>query len=204
MRRLAAHLQHAGFTVHNLNYPSRRLPADELVHFVSAEIAKHCAGVSRIHGVGHSLGALLLRAWAASATRERARLSRLVLLAPPNSGSEIVDRVGGTGLFRLLFGPAGGVLGTAADAFPHRIPTVSCEVGVIAATRSINPIGSLLLPGRNDGAVSVYRTHLQGMRDHIEMPHSHTLVMRAPRVMEQVLHFLRYGCFKRRGTPERR
>lgn len=193
MRPLARRLETAGFTVHNIGYPSRRYPPERLCRIIAGEIADRCPDGGIIHGVGHSLGALLLRAVAEAEVAER--VGRLVLLAPPNGGSEIVDRLGKNRLFRALFGPSGVALGTEEGSFPNRLAPITGEVGVIAATRSINPLGSLLLPGGNDGAVAIARTAVEGMADYIELPSSHTFIMRAPETAAQVLHFLRHGRF---------
>jgi triacylglycerol esterase/lipase EstA (alpha/beta hydrolase family) len=52
------------------------------------------------------MGGILVGRWlsdVATAT-ERERIGRIVMLGPPNHGSEIVDKLGGWLLFRLLNG----------------------------------------------------------------------------------------------------
>ena len=68
-------------------------------------------------------------------------------------------------------------------------------LGVIAGTRSINPILSQSLPNPDDGKVSVENTRVAGMTDFIEMPYTHTFMMGAEPVIRQVQHFLRSGRF---------
>ncbi len=68
---------------------------------------------------------------------------------------------------------------------------------MIAGSRSIYPLGSLVIPGPGDGRVSVASTRAAGMADHLVLPVTHPLMMRSPAVMRQTLHFLRHGRFGR-------
>ena len=51
------------------------------------------------------------------------------------------------------------------------------------------------LPNPDDGKVSVESTKVEGMRDFIVVPHSHTFIMRAEVFIQQTIHFLREGSF---------
>jgi hypothetical protein len=52
-----------------------------------------------------------------------------------------------------------------------------------------------LLPGENDGSVSVASTRLAGATGFLTVPHSHTFIMRSRRVHDEVIGFLRTGRF---------
>jgi pimeloyl-ACP methyl ester carboxylesterase len=193
MRRLEIRLGAAGYRVHNLGYPSTRLGPTALVARLTREIERRAGEAERLHFVGHSLGGLLARACLAQ--QRPANLGRLVMLAPPNHGSELADLFGRSPWFRRVLGPVAPLLGTGAESFPSQLPGPDFEVGVIAGTRSVNPLGTLLIPGRSDGTVSLRSARLEGMADFATVPVPHPFIMQSPRVAQLVVAFLRDGRF---------
>jgi triacylglycerol lipase len=193
MRPLARSLSAAGYRVHRLDYPSTRATPEAIVQVLHGAISRCCADSKRVSFVTHSLGGIMVRAYLAE--HPTPQLGRVVMLAPPNHGSEYVDAVGGFRLFTGLLGPTAAQLGTAPTSLPNRLPGADFEVGVIAGTGSINPLGAVLIDGADDGTVSVASTRLAGMRDFIEVPVSHTFIMRNREVARQTIEFLRSGQF---------
>jgi len=195
MWRIERRLAQEGFRVHAIGYPSIWSSIDEILDEVDRELALCCADEPRIHFVTHSLGGLVLRAWAARAGSER--IGRVVMLGPPNHGSEIIDRLGP---MRRALGPTGGDLGTGPDALAARLARdapVEFELGVIAGNRSWNLLGSWILDGPDDGAVSVESARIDGMRDFVVLPSTHSFMMYAAEVAAQAIHFVEHGRFDR-------
>ena len=120
------------------------------------------------------------------------------MLSPPSQGSEIVDAFTESPLLRSFLGPAGSRLGTDSVGFASQLPPIRFSVGIIAGDRSLNPLGSWLVPGPDDGTVGVDRAKLDGAADFIVLPATHTFIMNRSDVAEEVVHFLRRGRFRER------
>lgn len=194
MSRLADTLNQAGYAVANIDYPSTEADPDELAAILGVAVESCCSHAQRVHFVTHSLGGIVARAYLAE--NRPANLGRVVMIAPPNRGSEIVDLLGGLRLFRRLFGPTAVALRTGDSGLTQALPPVDYEVGVIAGDRPVNPLGAFVIPGADDGAVSVEGTKLEGMTDFITVHRSHSFIAGAPEVGRQTVHFLRDGAFE--------
>jgi len=195
MLRMARTLAASGYRVSNLRYPSHKRAIEYLATNHLSPTVQACRenGADRVHFVTHSLGAILVRYYLAKNKLDE--LGRVVMLAPPNAGSELADRLADLALFQFAGVPAGQQLGTSEDSLPNRLGPVDYPVGIIAGSRSMNPLLSLFIPGTNDGKVSVDRTRLPGMTDFLVVPYTHTMLMNRYRVIRQTRHFLRQGKF---------
>ena len=196
MKSMARSLAAAGFMVCNVSYPSRHYTVATLAaDFVMPEISKCFPGnTAPIDFVTHSLGGIIARELAA--TGAITNFGRVVMLSPPSQGSEVVDKLGSLALFRAVNGPAGLELGTGPDAVPRQLGPARFNVGIITGTHTINPILSLLIPGPDDGKVSVQRARLEGMADFIALPVSHPFIMNNRDAIRQTIHFLKFGSFQ--------
>lgn len=195
MVRMVKALERCGYRVHNLGYSSRRKAIKRLAEDIGRQIYQiNPTPETKIHFVTHSLGGIVLRCYLKS--DRPPNLGRVVMLAPPNQGAELADIFGGFPLYRWILGPAGAQIGTDTDSLPNTLGPVDYEVGVIAGNRSLNPLFSQLIPGPDDGRVSVERTRLAGMADFLIVPCIHPLIKNYVGVIQQTIHFLQHGCFQ--------
>lgn len=199
MAPMAEYLEARGYEVHNIGYPSTEHDIRELTRFLGKELARCCPDDAALHFVTHSLGGVLVRAYL-DAGQPR-QLGRVVMLSPPNHGSELADWLQESWLSEIRAIPAIAELGTDPQSVPNRLGPARFELGIITGARSWHPFGSWLIEGESDGVVSVESARLEGSRDFLVVPHTHTFIMRAPAVAEQVLHFLRQGRFALASQP---
>jgi triacylglycerol esterase/lipase EstA (alpha/beta hydrolase family) len=191
---LASRLTQAGFEVHNLDYPSTEETIDQLVEMLDGEVERCCLNSEKtVHFVTHSLGGILVRAYISQKRPDN--LGRVVMLSPPNQGTQLVDELRDNPLFQWATGPAGQELGTDPSNFPNRLGPADFEVGIITGTRSLNPLTSWLVTGEDDGKVSVESAQLEGMADFLVVPNTHTFIMNSSQVAREVVHFLELGTF---------
>jgi len=195
--KLERHLGNKEFCVVNIGYPSREKTIQELSVDVIQTAIEQCSTFDaiKIHFVTHSMGGILVRYYFEH--NEVPNLGRVVLLSPPNSRSEVVDKLSDTRIFRWINGPAGEQLGTKPGSLPKTLGAPNYEVGIITGAKTINPILSLLIPGKDEGKVSVESAKLRGMKGFLVVHKTHSFIMNDEKVLEQVTAFIKNGIFNR-------
>ncbi|NUM43813.1 MAG: alpha/beta fold hydrolase [Anaerolineales bacterium] len=197
MQPLAGKLAARGFQTLNLDYPSRKFPLETLAGRVWADIQTTFGTVPGtppppLNFVTHSMGGIVVRVLARDFP---VQIHRAVMLAPPNQGSEWADALPRAWMGKVM-GPAGLQLGTSPDSLPNQLGPVNFPLGVIAGSFPDNPLAPFIIPGPNDGRVSVARTQVAGMADHMTFPAGHFFLRYLPGVVRQVVGFLEKGRFR--------
>ncbi|MFM7606360.1 MAG: esterase/lipase family protein [Prosthecobacter sp.] len=189
----------AGYEVVLVAYPSRRVGVEAAVReFVAPAIENLLASrtVKKLHFVTHSLGGVVFRWWAALHA-EKLPMGRAVLVAPPNNGSEIADKLVDWVVAKKILGPVLQDLRTDEDATPKRLGPVKVETGVIMGDEANLPFFRQWLAGASDGVVTVEGGRIGGLVDFLVLPAGHTWIMWRPKVLNAAVHFIREGCFPR-------
>src|ERR1039457_2113149 len=130
-------LSESGYQVLNVDYPSRSGSIEKLSDEAIGGAVSDCQrdGTVAIHFVTHSLGGILVRSYLTRHTIPN--LGRVVMLGPPNRGSEVVDKLGSWWIFKKLNGStARKELGTDKNSTPNQLGPANFCVGVIAGDRS--------------------------------------------------------------------
>tara|TARA_B110000211_G_C14093395_1_gene560990 strand:+ start:9154 stop:9807 length:654 start_codon:yes stop_codon:yes gene_type:complete len=192
MDKMAQRLTEHGYKVLNIDYPSRALPIEQLAEQTISDALKQCHDMP-VSFVTHSMGGILVRQFLSKHSIKN--LNKVVMLGPPNKGTEIVDKLSHLPGFSFVNGAAGMQLGTSELSVPNQLGKANFDVGIIAGTQSINLLLSSLIPDTDDGKVSVESTKIEGMNDHIEMPTTHVFMMRNEAVIAQVICYLEQGKF---------
>lgn len=185
-------LTRRGYAVVNPDYASTEVPIGEMAEAtVPAAMAECPEGT--VHFVTHSLGGILVRRAFLEGAPER--LGRVVMMGPPNQGSQLAESLDDWEVFGLMMGPAGRQLGTGPASVPLSLPGVDYPVGVIAGNRTLNPVFSAMIDGPDDGKVGVEETELEGMAERIVLPVTHTFMMNNPVAIAETIRFLEQGSF---------
>jgi triacylglycerol lipase len=200
MAPMAAYLEENGFRTENIGYASTEVPIGELTERLHEELQQCCLDADRrLNFVTHSLGGILVRAYVAQ--HSPANMGRVVMLSPPNKGSELADGVRDTWLADVNPVAAVNELGTDPGSIPNLLGPATFEVGVITGNWSWHPMGAIFIECESDGVVSVESARVEGMKAFLVVPSDHTFIMRDPEVAKQVVHFLRTGEFLGDGHP---
>ena len=195
MKKLEEFLASKGYTVHNLDYPSTKHPLDKLAAMVAKDVREKVDPSKPVHFVGYSMGGIITRIVLNKYRPDN--LGRVIQLASPNKGSEVADFLKTNWLYEEIYGPAGQQLTTLDAGIEDLMGQVNYEMGVLAGNSTIDPVSSAIIPGEDDGKVSVESTKVEGMRDHFVLPASHTFFPQNQLVHEQAYNFLQFGVFLR-------
>ncbi len=198
-RKMARHLAQRGYEVCNIDYPSRKYNIQTLAEKCLRPVinTRLSDPERKVHFVTHSMGGIMVRWCLKKYSLEN--IGRIVMLAPPNQGSEVVDFLKARRFIRSIMGPAFRQLSTDPDGFVNTLGEVNADIGIIAGKRSIGGIHSILIPGPSDGKVSVARTRLNTMADFTVVRRAHTFIMNADEVIDAATRFIETGRFHATG-----
>lgn len=198
MSAVESFLQQEGYETLAITYPSTRKDIDHIATGLDEKELDSAfwSRAGKVHFVTHSMGGLVARRYLEKFRSEipPEKLGRIVMLAPPNAGSEVADTLHGLWPYQWYYGPAGQELTTRAQA--GNKSDIWYDLGIIAGTKEWPYIvAAFVVPGPGDGRVSVERTRLEGMKDHMTVNATHTYIMDRSDVHRQIVHFLEEGAF---------
>jgi triacylglycerol lipase len=185
---IALAARHRRYTVINWRYRSTRRSIAGHADALARELAPRLRNFSRVHFITHSLGGIIVRRFLDATPLPN--LGRVVMLAPPNGGSEVAD------VLHPLLGAIMKPLAELTTAAAVGLPESHFPVGVIAGSRShIRLFSRWMHDVPNDGVVSVERTRLARMSGFVVLPHTHTFLPWSRNPIAQAMTFIERGAF---------
>ena len=216
---LARALRGSGYAVINLAYPTRRQDLAGLAGLVRARLAAMMPAPGRsttLHGVGHSLGGLVLLA-ALLDPPPPWQARRLVTLGSPHRGAGIAAQLMSWRAAQRFYGPVLADLAPASDARRRALAVrgTTLEVGVIAGAGRLRPLApAVLLDWRRarrrttDGTVELRSAlgaaSLFPPAERLIVDVGHALLPTSPTVIRATIAFLEHGRFPPSDSPSHR
>jgi hypothetical protein len=196
MRPLVEYLrQNLDATVLSFGYASTNAGIEDHGRALAAVVA----GLPTADGVsfvGHSLGNLVVRRWMALAEDDDlSRARRMVMLGPPNQGSELARTVAKIGPLASLSNGAARDLVLDWPRVSRDLAVPPCPFGIVAGGKGDDRGYSRLLAGDDDAVVRVDETRLPGADDFLLLPVHHAAMMKHPAVQRATAAFLETGRF---------
>ncbi len=196
MMSVKRHFEGEGYAVINIDYPSRELTIQEIAErYLKPAVLEAQEDSEKIHFICHSMGAIILRYYLQHTSINK--IGRVVMMAPPNGGSELIDILKKSRIARWIVGPAGCQLSTEKNSLVKQLGEINIPTGVIIGNWSWNPFFSLFISGPDDGKVSIESSKLPGMQEQLIICTSHTFIMRNRDILQKSTRFLRNGSFSK-------
>ena len=195
MRPVERFLNAQGYNVLNIAYPSTDYPIETLVenYLKPAVDGLKRTSNQKLHFVTHSMGGILVRYYLKHNMPEG--IGRVVMLAPPNQGTELATLFADSEWIDVKRGPAAEQLSTGKKSWVNQLGPVNFELGVIAGNYNSNWLTDWILPGEDDGVVSVESTRVENMKDFMTIPVKHYRIRANATALNQTAHFLKFGRF---------
>jgi len=199
MTDMGTRLRDVGYTTIDFDYPSTQLSIPETARNLDRLIGS-LEGYDEINFVVHSMGGLVVRAYGME--YDDPRIKRMVMLGTPNRGAELADITQQYWLLRTAGGPAARQLGTRPDGLIPKLAVPRFEFAVIAGSRGTPAGWNPLIPGDDDGTVTVASTRLEGAADFATVRALHSRLLKSDEAQSQTINFLKDGRLRAEGETQ--
>jgi pimeloyl-ACP methyl ester carboxylesterase len=190
MTQMGSILRDAGYSTVGFCYPSTQVSIPEAAKFLDRTV-KSLEGFDEINFVVHSMGGLVVRAY--TMEYDDPRIKRMVMLGTPNRGAELADITQKYWICRTAGGPGARQLGTSSDGLIPKLPVPRFEFAVIAGSRGTATGWNPLIPGDDDGTVTVASTKLAGAADFCTVNAVHSRLLWNQDALNRTVNFLKAG-----------
>jgi hypothetical protein len=196
-----------GYKTFCMGYPTTRGSVESHARSLD-NVVRSLEGISEINFIAHSLGNLVVRHWlsdlaAAERTLPKGQsFGRMVMLAPPNRQPKLATILVRGTVASFVAGPAAEAMATGWEKLEPKLATPHFEFGVLAGGKGDGKGYNPLLPGDDDGVITVESTRLRGARDFRLVPVLHSFFMNDKRVHEYAARFFEHGHFETAETRQ--
>jgi pimeloyl-ACP methyl ester carboxylesterase len=191
------HLRKNGYSTTNWGYRSFRDSLPVIGKQLYDEIrAGH--PIDTVDFVTHSMGGLVVRSLLAYAREDSLFpvIHRIVMLSPPNHGSELADFFAQSRIVKMIVGPNLEMMGTDSGTLANRLPIPEkSELGIIAGAKFSETGYNPFIKGDNDGFLTPGRMKLGSEKEFITIQEVHFLMPQNKDAKKYVLNFLAQGQF---------
>ncbi len=194
LRRLGLDARAFGYATRRGSLRSRAERLDGFLHgWLGTDAPRPVLGF-----LTHSMGGLVVRAWLAAGHVPPGQRQRIVMLSPPNQGSQLARRNTGNRWFHLAYGDAAAELASdIGRALPD--PPPSAEILVLAGGTGANGWNPLI-EGDDDGVVAVSEMGLPGIEPTF-VGGLHGVLQWTPALLRRAAAFIRTGVDPGNAAP---
>lgn len=199
MSDMGRSLRESGYTTIEFDYPSTQISIPQAAQYLD-RLVRSLDGFEELNFVVHSMGGLVVRAYGKE--YDDPRIKRMVMLGTPNLGAELADITQRSWIVRAAAGPGARQLGTRPDGLIPKLPVPRFEFAVIAGARGTTYGWNPLIPGDDDGTVTVASTRLVGASDFATVRSIHSRLLLNEDAITQTVNFLKSGRLRPDGDSQ--
>ena len=182
------------YKVININYPSLKYSIVDLSNKYLTPVMNKISKSDTINIVTHSMGAIILRQYLNE--KYPKNIGRIIMISPPNHGSEVADFFHTLFLYKKIYAKAGSSLSKDGLQKLNLPDSIGYNYGIIAGTGTLLPFFSIFIKGKDDGKISINRTKLSDMKDFITLHYSHDFIAKKKKTIKYTENYLKYGKFR--------
>jgi triacylglycerol lipase len=196
MEWIAQDLRKAGYRVVVPDYAGTRRTIPEHADWLNDFIQD--LPCDSVYLVTHSLGGLIARDYLSRYQPEKVK--KLVMITPPNHGSERADHFRKNIFYRWIFGKVAQSVTSDSLLGPDNLGIPTCPFGIIAGGKGKSGFDKDI-PGNNDGVLSVRKTYLKGAQDFLIINASHNNILLKKETSDNIISFLKSNHFINHSLP---
>jgi len=194
MDKIYKGLQREGYEAENYTYPSFKECIDSIGHDLYVKVKRE--NYDTVSFVTHSMGGLVVRSMYKylDPAIHFPFIFRVVMLAPPNKGTEMADFFSKSSI-RSFLGPNVMLMRTDSNSYAFKLPVPTCEVGLIVGIKGSKPWFNPLMKDDNDGTVTMKEAILGNEKEIATVKSMHILMPLKKKVILLVTRFMKTGTF---------